>query len=81
MRQMLIRRSPPFSVLSVLPAFSALSAQTPSPNVQRFISVDDSVVALTHVRVVDGTGAPAAEDQTVVICGRADRRGRPRRLP
>ena len=34
---------------------------------QRFISVEEPVVALTHVRVVDGTGAPAAEDQTVVI--------------
>ena len=54
--------SPSFSVLS-------LHAQTPSPNVQRFVSVDDPVVALTHVRVVDGTGAEPAEDQTVVISG------------
>src|SRR5688572_16249125 len=57
------------SLLSVLSAFSALSAQTPSANVQRFISVDDPVVALVHVRVVDGTGAAPAEDQTVVLSG------------
>src|SRR6185295_18015060 len=60
------------SALSVLSGFLVLSvaplpAQTPAPAVQRFISVEDPVVALTHVRVVDGTGAPPAEDQTVVI--------------
>ena len=32
-----------------------------------FISVKDPVVALTHVRVIDGTGNPAREDQTIVI--------------
>ena len=60
-----------FPVLPVpsLRSGQALSAQTSSPNVQRFISVDDSVVALTHVRVVDGTGAPPVDNQTVVISG------------
>lgn len=33
----------------------------------RYVSVDSRVVALTHARVVDGTGAPAREDQTIVI--------------
>lgn len=37
-----------------------------SPVTKRFIVVD-SPVALQHVRVIDGTGAPALEDQTVVI--------------
>ena len=36
---------------------------------QEFISVDAPVVALQHVRVIDGTGAPAASDQTIVIEG------------
>jgi imidazolonepropionase-like amidohydrolase len=58
--------TPIFSVLSVV---SVLSAQTPSANVQRFISVSDSVVALTGVRVVDGTGAKPLDGQTVVISG------------
>lgn len=40
-----------------------------SPEVRRFVSVDAPVVALTHVRVIDGTGAPARDDQTVVITG------------
>jgi enamidase len=38
-----------------------------SPAVRRFVSVDSPVVALTRVRVIDGTGAPAREKQTVVI--------------
>jgi imidazolonepropionase-like amidohydrolase len=44
-----------------------LVAQTLSPQVRRFVKVDAPVVALTHVRVIDGTGAAAREDQTVVI--------------
>lgn len=43
------------------------AAQTPSPQVRQFVKVDAPVVALTHVRVIDGTGAPAREDQTVVL--------------
>jgi imidazolonepropionase-like amidohydrolase len=43
------------------------SAQTLSPQVRGFVKVDAPVVALTHVRVIDGTGAAAREDQTVVI--------------
>ena len=35
--------------------------------VRPYVSVDAPVVALTHVRLVDGTGAPARDDQTVVI--------------
>jgi imidazolonepropionase-like amidohydrolase len=32
-----------------------------------FISIKDPVIALTHVRVIDGTGSPAREDQTIII--------------
>jgi imidazolonepropionase-like amidohydrolase len=38
-----------------------------SPLVRPYVSVDAPTVALTHVRVIDGTGAPAVADQTVVI--------------
>src|SRR6476646_9340245 len=38
-----------------------------TPNVARYVAVNAPVVALTHVHVVDGTGAPAREDQTIVI--------------
>ena len=46
-------------------------AQPPqfSNTVRGFVKVDAPVVALTHVRVIDGTGAPAKENQTIVIRG------------
>ncbi|MBZ5599525.1 MAG: amidohydrolase family protein [Acidobacteriia bacterium] len=34
---------------------------------REFVKVDAPVVALTHARVIDGTGAPAQEDQTVLF--------------
>lgn len=40
---------------------------TLSQTTRRFVSVDAPVVALTNVRVVDGTGAPPREGQTIVI--------------
>ena len=42
-----------------------VSAQI-SQQVREFVKVDAPVIALTHVRVIDGTGAAAREDQTVV---------------
>jgi imidazolonepropionase-like amidohydrolase len=42
---------------------------TLSKNMARFVAVDAPVVALTHVRVIDGSGGPAREDQTIVIVG------------
>ncbi|MFY9912957.1 MAG: amidohydrolase family protein [Candidatus Sulfotelmatobacter sp.] len=41
--------------------------QTLSPQVRALVKVDSPVVVLTHVRVIDGTGAPAREDQNVVL--------------
>ena len=47
---------------------TALPAQNPLyPGTQPFIAVDAPVIALEHVRVIDGTGAAPREDQTVVI--------------
>jgi imidazolonepropionase-like amidohydrolase len=40
-----------------------------SPAVQAFVKVDKPVVAITHVRVIDGTGSTPREDQTIVISG------------
>jgi imidazolonepropionase-like amidohydrolase len=38
-----------------------------SAGVRGVVAVQEPVVALTHVRVIDGTGAPAKEDQTIVL--------------
>src|ERR1700694_3473040 len=46
-----------------------LNAQRPtlSAAVRSFIAVDTPIVALTHARVIDGTGAAARDDQTLII--------------
>jgi imidazolonepropionase-like amidohydrolase len=42
-------------------------AQTLSPEVRSFVKIDAPVIALTHVRVIDGTGTEPRDDQTIVI--------------
>lgn len=68
-----------FIIAFLLVAIAALGAQAPQvpqatqmppafgPAVKPFVAVDAPLFALTHVRVIDGTGAPAREDQTVVV--------------
>jgi imidazolonepropionase-like amidohydrolase len=55
--------------LAVLAWFvgGAALAQTPSAEVRKFIKYDSPLIALTHVRVIDGTGGPAQEDRTVIL--------------
>jgi imidazolonepropionase-like amidohydrolase len=43
------------------------SGQKLSPEVRPFVKVDAPVVALTHVRIIDGTGAAPRENQTIVV--------------
>jgi imidazolonepropionase-like amidohydrolase len=53
----------------------ALPAQRPaqrpvlSEAVRRYVAVDQPVVALTNVRIIDGTGRPPADNQTIIIAG------------
>lgn len=44
-------------------------AQRPALNAsaRAFVAIDAPVIALTHARVVDGTGASARDDQTILI--------------
>jgi len=53
----------------LLLAANALFGQprTMLPGVRPFIAVDSPIVALTHVRVIDGTGGPVQEDRTIII--------------
>src|ERR1700694_5656012 len=55
------------AVTLLLSVSSVGMAQTLSPQVRDFVKVDAPVVALTHVRVIDGTGAAARQDQTIMI--------------
>jgi imidazolonepropionase-like amidohydrolase len=59
-----MRKACSFIVLSLC---SLSAAQTLSPQVKSFVKIDAPIVALTHVRVIDGTGAAAREDQAIVI--------------
>lgn len=52
---------------SLLAAQASAQRPTLSANVRQYVSVDTTVVALTHVRVIDGTGAPARQNQTLII--------------
>ena len=57
---------------SILLMLTASGGQTPSalsPAVKAFVTFDAPLVVLTHVRVIDGTGAPAREDQTIIVAG------------
>jgi imidazolonepropionase-like amidohydrolase len=45
----------------------AAEIPNPSPEVQAFVRVQAPIVVLAHVRVIDGTGKPAVDDQDVTI--------------
>ena len=45
----------------------AQSASKLSPQVRAFVKEDAPIIALTHVRVIDGTGSAPREGQTIII--------------
>ncbi len=55
------------SVLVPLALAGAQSRPTLAPAVRQYVTTDSPLIALTHVRVIDGTGAAARADQTLVI--------------
>ncbi len=58
-----------FSLPAIILSSISLSAQvaTLSPNVTKFVKVNAPQILLTHVRIIDGTGAAPLEDQTILI--------------
>jgi imidazolonepropionase-like amidohydrolase len=64
------RSSRVWIVVAMALVASALSAQqrpTLSAAVRAYVSIEAPVIALTHVRVIDGTGAAPREDQTLIL--------------
>jgi len=63
------RVSRPYLVFSLFLFSALLRAQSPelSKEVKQYVKVDAPKVVLTHVRVIDGTGAPAVEDQNILL--------------
>ena len=56
-----------FAALLLVPTLASAQRPTLSAAVKQYVSVDTPVVALTHVRVIDGTGGAPKEDQTLII--------------
>jgi imidazolonepropionase-like amidohydrolase len=60
----------PRRLLALLFCFATtLSSAQLAPELKQFVRTDAPVIALTHVKVIDGTGAPARDDQTILISG------------
>ncbi|MBK5187425.1 MAG: amidohydrolase family protein [Gemmatimonadaceae bacterium] len=59
----------PALIFACMLAAGAAAAQRPtlSANVRQYVAVDTPTVVLAHVRVIDGTGAPPRENQSIVI--------------
>jgi imidazolonepropionase-like amidohydrolase len=58
-----------FTVLLICTASLVFAQPQAQPSLKDYIRVDSPVIALEHVRVIDGTGAAAKADQTIVISG------------
>jgi imidazolonepropionase-like amidohydrolase len=54
-------------ILSLFFATALLAQNRFAPGAQSFITVNAPIIALAHVRVIDGTGAAPVENQTIVI--------------
>lgn len=68
-----MKRSVPFTLVCAVLAWTAaplgqLQDRPALANpVRAFVSIDAPVVALTHARVIDGSGSAPSEDQTLII--------------
>src|SRR5437762_4080950 len=56
-----------WGLVCVLAVAAGAQRPTLAAGVRAFVRVDTSVVVLAHVRVIDGTGAPARSNQSIVI--------------
>ena len=64
-----LRFAPAATVALSLALAATLQAQSPqlSPDVLKYVKVNAPKVLLTHVRIIDGTGAAPTEDQSILI--------------
>jgi len=63
-------RPAPVILIAVVGVLSqAFLGAQPTGDNREFIRITHPVVALTHLQVIDGTGAPARAEQTIVISG------------
>ncbi|HTS66197.1 MAG TPA: hypothetical protein VMH28_29440 [Candidatus Acidoferrales bacterium] len=62
-----MKKSIPLIFAAAIAAGMLLAQSRLELGVKPFTSVDAPVIALEHVRVIDGTGTPAVADETIVI--------------
>src|SRR5688572_13746263 len=62
-----MRTSVALLTLHLCSAAAAVAQGGQQQNAASYVSVQAPVIALTHVRIIDGTGAPAREDQTIIL--------------
>ena len=57
------------ALVTTIATASGLSAQRApiGPGIRSYVKVDTTIVALTNARIIDGTGAPARDAQTLII--------------
>jgi imidazolonepropionase-like amidohydrolase len=69
MRRILSRIS--ILALVMLATAAPLAAQSRvfAPAVKQYVKIDAPAIAITHVRLMDGSGTPAKNDQTIVMRG------------
>src|SRR5580693_7295764 len=62
-------RFAPLAILALPLSITSLQSQSPtlSADVLRYVKVNAPEVLLTHVRIIDGTGAAPLEDQNILI--------------
>ena len=56
-------------LMAMLLLSSTVFAQAPATDAKAYVKYEQPVIVLNHVRVIDGTGAPAKPDQMLVIAG------------
>src|ERR1044071_5395088 len=57
------------SAILVVSCAACFAQPQPQPTIKDFIRLQSPTIALEHVRVIDGTGAAAKADQTIIISG------------
>ena len=61
--------APVVASVAVAAAVLVFVGRASAQNFEEFIAVDAPLIALTNVKVIDGTGAPAVTNQTILIRG------------
>ena len=56
-----------FILLTLILSSLHISAQDFTQQVKKFITVDSSLVAITNVSIIDGTGTPVKSNQTIIL--------------